>query len=75
MDNYFCKPLAYVILFFGRITNSYGVGLIITTLLIRLIAYPVTRKTAMQSEYMKKANPEIARIEKNMLIRIKMTKK
>lgn len=60
----FVKPLAYVILFFGRITNSYGVGLIITTLLIRLIAYPVTRKTAMQSEYMKKANPEIARIEK-----------
>ena len=60
----FVKPLAFVILFFGRLTKSYGLGLIITSLLIRLIAYPVTRKTAMQSEYMKKAQPEMERIEK-----------
>lgn len=60
----FVKPLATVILFFGRITKNYGLGLIITSLLIRLIAYPITRKTAMQSEYMKKAQPEMERIEK-----------
>ena len=60
----FVKPLAYVILFFGHITKNYGIGLIITSLLIRLIAYPVTRKTAMQSEYMKKAQPEMEKIEK-----------
>lgn len=60
----FVKPLAFVILFFGRLTKSYGLGLIITSLLIRLIAYPITRKTAMQSEYMKKAGPEMERIEK-----------
>ncbi len=60
----FVKPLAYVILFFGRLTKNYGLGLIITTLLIRLIAYPITRKTAMQSEYMKKAQPEMEKIEK-----------
>ena len=60
----FVKPLAYVILFFGRITKNYGLGLIITSLLIRLVAYPITRKTAMQSEYMKKAQPEMERIEK-----------
>ena len=60
----FVKPLAYVILYFGRITNNYGIGLIITSLIIRLIAYPVTRKTAMQSEYMKKAQPEMEKIEK-----------
>lgn len=60
----FVKPLAYVILLFGRLTNNYGLGLIITTLLIRLVAYPLTRKTAIQSEYMKKASPEIEKIEK-----------
>lgn len=60
----FVKPLAYVILFFGKVTKNYGIGLIITSLIIRLIAYPVTRKTAMQSEYMKKAQPEMERIEK-----------
>ena len=60
----FVKPLAFVILFFGKLTNSFGLGLIITSILIRLVAYPVTRKTAMQSEYMKKAQPEMERIEK-----------
>ena len=60
----FVKPLAYVILFFGSITKNFGLGLIITSLIIRLIAYPVTRKTAMQSEYMKKAQPEMEKIEK-----------
>ena len=59
----FVKPLAYVILFFGNLTKNYGLGLIITSLLIRLIAYPITRKTAIQSEYMKKANPEMKKIE------------
>ena len=60
----FVKPLAYVILFFGQLTKNYGLGLIITSLIIRIIAYPVTRKTAMQSEYMKKAQPEMEKIEK-----------
>lgn len=60
----FVKPLAYVILFFGKITKNYGLGLIITSLAIRLILYPVTRKTAMQSEYMKKAQPEMEKIER-----------
>ena len=60
----FVKPLAYVILFFGNLTTNYGLGLIITSLIIRLIAYPLTKKTAMQSEYMKKAQPEMEKIEK-----------
>lgn len=60
----FVKPLAYAILFFGNLTNNYGLGLIIISLLIRLIAYPITRKTALQSEYMKKAQPEIEKLEK-----------
>ena len=60
----FVKPLAFVILFFGKITKNYGIGLIITSLIIRLIAYPITKKTAVQSEYMKKAQPEMEKIEK-----------
>ena len=63
-NSIFVKPLAYVILFFGNLTKNYGLGLIITSLIIRLIAYPITRKTAMQSEYMKKAQPEMEKIEK-----------
>lgn len=60
----FVKPLAWVILFFGKITNNFGIGLIITSILIRLVAYPVTRKAALQSENMKKLQPELESLEK-----------
>ena len=58
------KPLAYIILQIGKITKNYGLSLIIITILIRLILYPFTRKTAMQSELMKKAQPELQKIQK-----------
>ena len=60
----FVKPLAYILLVLGRLVKNYGLSVIIITLLIRLIAFPITRKTAMQSELMKKAQPEINRIQK-----------
>ena len=59
----FVKPLAWVILFFGKYTGSFGLGLIITTIFIRLIVYPLTKKSTMQSEQMKKIQPEMNKIE------------
>ena len=60
----FVKPLAWVILFFGKLTTSFGLGLIITTILIRLVVYPLTKKSTEQAENMKKIQPELQRIEK-----------
>lgn len=60
----FVKPLAWVIIFIGKYCNNFGIGLILTSLLIRLIAYPLTNKTAMQSELLKKAQPELNKLEK-----------
>lgn len=60
----FVKPLAWVIIKLGFITKNYGFSIIIITLLIRLIMIPVTKKTAMQSENMQKAKPELDRLEK-----------
>lgn len=60
----FVKPLAWVIIFIGKHLNNFGVGLILTSLLIRIIAYPFTRKTAMQSELIREAQPELERLEK-----------
>ena len=54
-DSIFVKPLAFVILWFTKYINSAALGLIITSLLIRFVAYPLTKKTAMQSELLKKA--------------------
>ena len=60
----FVKPLAYVIIFFGKLTGKFGLGLIITSLLIRLILFPLTRKSTVQTEKMKEIQPELNRLEK-----------
>ena len=60
----FVRPLAYIILFFGRITGKFGLGLIITTLLIRLVLFPLTKKSTVQAEKMKEIQPELNRLEK-----------
>ena len=60
----FVKPLAWLIIKVGAIVKNYGLSLIITCLLIRLALYPLTQKTAMQSELIKKAQPELTKLEK-----------
>ena len=63
-ESFLVKPLAFIILKLGNLTKNYALALIIITFLIRLVCYPFTKKTAMQSELMKKAQPEIARVQK-----------
>ena len=58
------KPLAWLIIQLGKIVKNYGLGLILASLLIRLVLYPITKSTAMQSELIKKAKPELDKLEK-----------
>lgn len=58
------KPLAWLIITLGNIVHKYGFGLILASLLIRIVALPLTKKTAMQSELMAKAKPELDKLEK-----------
>ena len=60
----FVKPLAKIILKIGELVKNYGLAVILLTLAIRGILYPVTKKTAMQSENMKKAQPKLDKLEK-----------
>ncbi len=60
----FVKPLAWIIIKIGNLVKNYGLSVIIVTLLIRMILYPITKKTALQSENMKKAKPELDKLEK-----------
>lgn len=60
----FVKPLAWLIIKIGNFVKNYGVSVILVTLLIRAILYPITKKTALQSENMKKAKPELDKLEK-----------
>jgi len=68
----FVKPLAWVIIKIGVLLGEIGMGMglanglaiILSCLAIRLVLYPFTRKTAMQSEKMKEIQPQLERIEK-----------
>lgn len=60
----FVKPLAWLIIKIGNFVKNYGVSVILVTLLIRGVLYPITKKTALQSENMKKAKPELDKLEK-----------
>lgn len=60
----FVKPLAWLVIKIGNAVKNYGVSVIIVTLLIRLLLYPLTKKTAAQSENMKTAKPELDKLEK-----------
>lgn len=60
----FVKPLAFVILFINKYVKNAGIALIITSLALRLVLYPLTKKTALQSELIKKAQPDLDKLEK-----------
>ena len=68
----FVKPLAWAIIKIGLLLEKIslnkglanGIAIILSCLLIRLVLYPVTRKTAMQSEKMKEVQPQLEKLEK-----------
>lgn len=60
----FVKPLAYLILILGKLVGNLGISLILIGLAIRLILLPFTIKSTKQTMNMKKAQPEIEKIEK-----------
>ena len=60
----FVKPLAFIIIKLTELVKNAGLAIVIITFLIRGALYPVTKKTAMQSEMMASAKPEIDKIEK-----------
>lgn len=68
----FVKPLAWAIINIGLLLEKIDIGkglangfaIVISCLVIRLILYPLTRKTAMQSEKLKEVQPQLEKLEK-----------
>lgn len=58
------KPLAWVIVKVGLLVKNYGLSIMILGILLRLLVLPLTKQTLNMSEGMKKANPELQRLEK-----------
>ena len=59
----FVKPLAWLILKIGYLVKNFGLAIILVTLLIRGVMVPFTKKAAMQSENLKKVQPELKKLE------------
>lgn len=59
----FIKPLAFIIIKLSILFNNVGVAIIVLSIAIRMLMYPVSQKTAKQSQNMKKAQPELKKLE------------
>lgn len=59
----FIKPLSFIIIKIGEVLNNYGFAIIVVTLLIRLVIFPISQKSAMQSENMKLAQKDLEKLE------------
>jgi len=62
--NLFVKPLAWVIIQVSSLVRNYGIAVMLVGIMIRIVLTPLTVKTMKQSENMKKAQPELERLEK-----------
>ena len=60
----FVRPLAWLIIKLGNLVKNYGLSVMLVGLALRIILMPFSAKTVKQSENMKKAQPEIERLER-----------
>lgn len=63
-ETIFVKPLAWLIIQLNKLLKNCGWAVIVTTLLLRLATATFSKKTALQSEKLKQAKPELDRIER-----------
>ncbi len=56
------KPLLYVLRFFNQYVHNYGVSIILLTILVKMIFWPLTHKSYKSMKEMQKLQPRIAKI-------------
>jgi YidC/Oxa1 family membrane protein insertase len=57
------KPLLYVLHFFHRVTASYGIDIILLTVLIKVLMAPLTHKSFVSMKQMQKLAPQMERLK------------
>ena len=60
--SFLAKPLVVVLTWFYSFTHNYGVAIILLTLIIKIIFWPLTHKSYTSMQKMKKIQPKIAQI-------------
>jgi len=61
--NIIAKPLLYCLRFFNRYINNYGVSIILLTILIKILFWPLTHKSYKSMKEMQKLQPIMAKIK------------
>lgn len=61
---FFARPMLWLLNILNSFVMNYGIAIIIMTLLLRLLMWPLTRKSYASSFAMQKMQPEMARIQK-----------
>ncbi len=56
------KPLLYILLFFNKYVKNYGVAIILLTILVKLLFWPLTYKSQKSMREMQKLQPHMAKI-------------
>lgn len=59
---FLAKPLLVVLRWFYRYTHNYGVAIILLTVIIKIIFWPLTQKSYKSMQVMKKIQPKIAQV-------------
>lgn len=59
-------PLLYVLHFFHRFTASYGLDIIILTVLIKLLMAPLTHKSFVSMKQMQKLQPQMEKLKEKL---------
>ena len=63
-DHYFVYPLSWLLNWFaGQLWGSYGLSILVVTIIIRLIVLPLTLKQYRSSKAMQAIQPEMAKIK------------
>ena len=61
---FLAQPLLWILNMLNALVHNYGVAIIILTLLLRFVMWPLTRKSYTSMIAMQKMQPEMARIQK-----------
>ena len=57
------KPLLYILKFFNRYFHNYGVSIIVLTIIIKILFWPLTHKSQQSMKTMQKLQPKLKKLQ------------
>lgn len=61
---FFAQPMLWMINWLYALVGNYGIAIILMTLILRILIWPLTRKSYVSTMLMQKMQPELQRVQK-----------